>query len=296
MRIVKGSLKQGFIDPVTEALLQRLFLAGGNAVADTQARHGPVAVRFDSVDFSYERIPVLSNVSFHIHQNEFAALVGSNGSGKTTLLKLLLGLEKPVAGRIVLFEDAAGKGRERIGYVPQNAGFDPTFPVTVRSVVRMGRLRPSSRFFGKEDAEAVNEAMEKADIADLAERPYSALSGGQRRRVLVARALASRPSLLVLDEPAANMDSESEKRLFDTLGQLKGSTTILIVTHDTAFVSSLTDVAFCVAGGVSGCSIVRHRTEPAADAPHDLYGGSASRVRHDIDVPDSWCCEEGNPL
>lgn len=263
-------------------------------MSDMHTRNGPVAVRFDSVSFSYESIPVLSNVSFHIHQNEFAALVGSNGSGKTTVLKLLLGLEKPVSGRISLFGNSPGRGMERIGYVPQNAGYDSGFPVTVRSVVRMGRLRPSSRFFGKEDARAVQEAMEKADIAGLADRSYSALSGGQRRRVLVARALASRPSLLVLDEPTANMDIESEKRLFDTLGSLKGSTTILIVTHDSAFVSSLTDVAFCVAGGVRGCSVVRHRTEPAADAPHDLYGGSAARVRHDIEVPDVCCGEAEN--
>jgi len=141
----------------------------------------------------------------------------------------------------------------------------------------------------------VIEAMDRAEIADLASRPYSALSGGQRRRVLVARALASRPLLLVLDEPTANMDSESEDRLFRTLGLLKGSTTILIVTHDAGFVSSLTDVVFCVGDRTAdgkARTVVRHRTEPVDDAPPELYGGHAVKVRHDEDLPDSFCCGE----
>ena len=257
-------------------------------MSDMHTRNGPVAVRFDSVSFSYEHSCIV-HVSFYIHQMT-RRLVGRMAQQDN-------GPQPPRSGKTGVGPHQSVReltGRHGTDRLCTNAGYDSGFPVTVRSVVRMGRLRPSSRFFGKEDARAVQEAMEKADIAGLADRSYSALSGGQRRRVLVARALASRPSLLVLDEPTANMDVESEKRLFDTLGTLKGSTTILIVTHDSAFVSSLTDVAFCVAGGVRGCSVVRHRTEPAADAPHDLYGGSAARVRHDIEVPDVCCGEAEN--
>jgi len=260
-------------------------------------RRGPVVARFDAVCFSYGNVPVLSNAHFHIHAGEFVALVGANGAGKTTVLKLLLSLEKPVSGSVRLFEGFPDAGRDRIGYVPQHAGYDPSFPITVREVVRMGRLKALSRRYGDEDEQAVREALEKAEIVDLADRPYAALSGGQRRRVLVARALAARPLLLVLDEPAANMDAESEERLFRTLGALKGSTTILIVTHDTLFVSSLTDVVLCVGESPQargqGRTITRHRTEPAIAAPHELYGGNAVQVRHDVRMGDTEDCEEG---
>ncbi len=258
-------------------------------------RSGPVAIRFENVSFSYDSVPVLDAVNFHVHQGEFVALVGPNGSGKTTVLKLLLGLERPYRGTIDVFPEMDGAGRDRIGYVPQHASYDPTFPISVKEVVRMGRLKSGSRTYDAEDEAAVVEAMARAEIADLAARPYSALSGGQRRRVLVARALASRPLLLVLDEPTANMDAESEERLFRTLGLLKGSTTILIVTHDVGFVSSLTDIVFCVGDRTAdgkARTVVRHRTEPAENAPPDLYGGHAVKVRHDEDLPDSFCCGE----
>lgn len=259
-------------------------------------RKGPIDIRFENVSFSYGAIRVFENVNLHVHHGEFVALVGPNGSGKTTALKLLLGLEKPVSGSVVLFENIPGDGREKIGYVPQYSGDDPTFPITVHDVVRMGRLKSLSRKFAKDDGKAVADAMQFAEVTDLAKRLYSALSGGQRRRVMVARALASRPSLLILDEPTANMDSESEARLFKTLGSLKGSTTILIVTHDPTFVSSLTDVVFCVGDRKQtgeARTVVMHPTESVLDAPSDLFGGNPVKVRHNEELVDSCCCEEG---
>jgi zinc transport system ATP-binding protein len=265
--------------------------------------HGPAAprhpaghricLRFDRVSFSYGNLKVLENASFHIHQGEFIALVGPNGSGKTTALKLLLGLEQPVSGRIELFGTDAALGRNRIGYVPQQGAYDPSFPISVREAVRMGRLMPLSRKSGAEDKAAVEEALEQVEIADLAGRAYRALSGGQRRRVLVARALAARPELLILDEPTANMDSESEERLFHTLGKLKGNTTILIVTHDTGFVSALTDRALCLGSREAGAeySIVQHRTE----AEEEGHGVSAhgARIVHGESIPGDECNDNG---
>jgi len=265
-------------------------------VENGKTRSGPVAIRFDGVSFAYGPVGVLDSVNFHIHQGEFAALVGTNGSGKTTILKLLLGLEYPQSGKIVLFEESSKNSHALIGYVPQNVGFDPSFPISVREVVRMGRVSSLSRKWTAEDENATNEALEKCAVAELASRPYSALSGGQRRRVLVARALASQPKLLVLDEPTANMDRESEERLYCTLGKLKGTTTILIVTHDSGFVSALTDIVLCVGernGEGRAGTVVRHETAPTIDAPKVLYGGQVVKVRHDEIVPDTWKCEEG---
>jgi zinc transport system ATP-binding protein len=256
-----------------------------------------IAVKFDSVSFSYGALRVLQNVSFHIHRGEFVALVGPNGSGKTTVLKLLLGLEKPAAGKIELFGLPQGETpawRDRLGYVPQQPPADRSFPIAVHDVVRMGLLRPLKGYAPGGAKAAVKRALEQACLADLAERSYRALSGGQRRRVLVARALASQPDLLILDEPTANMDSESEARLFETLGALKGRTTILIVTHDTEFVSGMTDRALCLgydeprSPECEGRGMVQHRIEAALAAGH---GSQGARVLHSENIPADDCYE-----
>lgn len=250
-----------------------------------------VAIRFLDVSFSYEQVSVLDKASFHVHEGEFAAIVGQNGSGKTTVLKLIMGLERPSGGQVEVLGGSAYAARPHVGYVPQLPAYDPSFPVSVRDVVRMGVLHGLTE---KRGARAtVDRALERADVSDLADRPYGALSGGQRRRVLVARALASEPRLLVLDEPTANMDAASENRLYKVLGELKGSTTIVVVTHDTGFVSDLTDAVLCVGDRAgTGRSIVRHTAEPAEHAPPELYGGKAKRVLHDVSVPDPGRCKE----
>jgi zinc transport system ATP-binding protein len=253
-----------------------------------------IAVKFDAVSFSYGgSAPVLENVSFHIHRGEFVALVGPNGSGKTTVLKLLLGLEQPAAGRIELFgvPRAKAAGRDRIGYVPQQPPADQSFPISVRDVVRMGLLHPS-RGYAVEGKAVVLDALEQAGTTDLAARPYHALSGGQRRRVLVARALAARPDILVLDEPTANMDAESEKRLFETLGRLKGKTTVLIVTHDSGFVSVLTDRVLCLGDDERGQrGMVQHRIEAAEGGHRSGSGAQGARVLHGENIPADDCYE-----
>jgi zinc transport system ATP-binding protein len=276
-----------------------------------------IAIRFDQVSFSYGPVRVLEKASFHIHRGEFVALAGPNGSGKTTLLKLLLGLEQPSAGGIELFGRALRRGapaewRDRIGYVPQQPPADQSFPISVREVVRMGRLCPLGAYAAG-TGEAAGEAMEQAGIADLADRSYRALSGGQRRRVLIARALAAKPDILVLDEPTANMDSSSEGRLFETLGRLKTGgpsgaplsaitdtpppgpdrrITILIVTHDRHFVSALTDRVLCL-GDEAGhrYGIVQHRTEAAAGDSHRLSSPGSARVLHEENIPADECYE-----
>ena len=259
-----------------------------------------IAVKFDSVSFSYGETTVLENASFHIHRGEFVALVGPNGSGKTTVLKLLLGIERPAAGKIELFGVSCGSGivqggcawRDRLGYVPQQPPADQTFPISVRDVVRMGLLHPFCGYAGSEYV-LVEDALQQAGIADLGTRSYRALSGGQRRRVLVARALASRPEILILDEPTANMDSESETRLFDTLGGLKKNTTILIVTHDTEFVSVLTDRVLCLGDNEHHRrGFVQHRIGEAESGGGGHGGTPEARVLHGENIPADDCYEK----
>ncbi|ADY14574.1 metal ABC transporter ATP-binding protein [Sphaerochaeta globosa] len=249
--------------------------------------NAPIALQFSSVSFSYPALDVLEDVSFHFHTGEFIALVGPNGSGKTTLLKLILGLEEPQAGTISLLGQTPKKNRNRIGYVPQHASYDPTFPITVVEVVSMGLVSPTKR--GKREAMQKQAlwALKQVELESLASRSYSELSGGQRRRVLVARALCAKPSMLILDEPAANMDKESERRLYATLAHLKGETTILIVTHDMRQVSDLTDRVFCIDAhkeGKVGRTVVQHALENFDDG--------TKRILHDVQLSGDQCQKE----
>jgi zinc transport system ATP-binding protein len=256
-----------------------------------------VCLRFEEVSFSYGPVKVLEQASFHIHQGEFVALVGPNGSGKTTVLKLILGLETPQRGRVAILAGDRPLGRDRVGYVPQQAPADRSFPISVREVVRMGRLQGLGRAGDRvRGSAALEEALAQAEIVHLADRPYGALSGGQRRRVLVARALAAKPELLILDEPTANMDSGSEERLFQTLGKLKGNATILIVTHDPEFVSPLVDRALCMGGQEGGVwgSVVQHRIEAGDRAPGREFAGS--RILRRESIPGDFCDEPGEGL
>ena len=140
----------------------------------------------------------------------------------------------------------------------------------------------------KQELEQALWALGPVELAHLASRPYSDLSGGQRRRVLVARALCAKPSMLILDEPAANMDKESERRLYATLANLKGETTILIVTHDMRQVSDLTDRVFCIDAhkqGKVGRTVVQHALED--------YEDGTKRIRHDVHLSGDQCQKEG---
>ncbi|MDR1212143.1 MAG: ABC transporter ATP-binding protein [Spirochaetaceae bacterium] len=243
-----------------------------------------MALHFEDVSFSYGNLSVLNHTSFHIHQGEFIALAGPNGAGKTTILKLILGLERPSGGTVQVLGTSPGNARRRVGYVPQQAGFDEAFPITVEEVVLMGALRPLSRGLSGGGREAVQRAMTHTSTAGLSGRPYTALSGGQRRRVLVARALASEPELLILDEPTANMDLESEERLSHTLAGLKGAITILVVTHDMEFVSSLTNRVLCLERGAAQ-GVVQHKIV-------ELSGSGKAGVVHAVSIAGDACFEE----
>ena len=253
-----------------------------------------IVIRFNSVSFSYGDVRVIENASFHIHKSEFVSMVGPNGCGKTTVLKLLFGLETPDSGSIEIFGNTYTDKKRNViqnanlAYVPQMPPADKKFPITVRDIVRMGLLRPLKGYSSVNTA--VEEALEKAGITELAGKQYGSLSGGQKRRALVARALAANPQLLVLDEPTANMDSDSETRLYETLASCKGKTTILIVTHDTEFVTSLTDRVLCLGDGSR--SIVQHRIDfndhgVSHEGGEKHYG---ARVLHSENLPEDGCC------
>jgi zinc transport system ATP-binding protein len=199
--------------------------------------NAPVVVAED-VSFAYDGQPVLDHVSFQIGRGEFVALVGPNGSGKSTLIRILLGLLQPDEGRAVLLgSDPHGVGdRWRIGYVPQRPFLARDLPATVQEVVSAGRLARGGwwRIPSKRDREAVQHALDYVGLGELPERRVRELSGGQQQRVLIAKALASEPELLILDEPIAGVDAESQRLFRDALTHAvkEHDATVLLVSHE----------------------------------------------------------------
>lgn len=198
----------------------------------------PLAVELDKVDFAYERGPaVLRQVDLDVGSGEFLAIAGPNGGGKTTLLRIVLGLERPTGGRALLFGEPADRfgDRPRLGYLAQRAQLGVQAPATVREVVSAGRspLNPFGRL-NAADREAIDEAIERVGLAELAKRPLRSLSGGQQQRAFIAKALVAGPKLLALDEPTAGVDVEAQEALADLLGRLHGElgVTILFVSHE----------------------------------------------------------------
>jgi zinc transport system ATP-binding protein len=190
------------------------------------------------VSFSYGREPVLRDVSLEIDPGEFVALVGPNGSGKSTLLRVLLGVLRVQDGTVRLFgqEPRRLRDRWRVGYVPQRLAVPPDLPATVEEVVRAGQLarrgwwRPASA----RDRADVDHALDAVAMRPARDRPLRELSGGQQQRVLIAKAFVGGPELLVLDEPIAGVDVESQQLFRDSLMHLveRHGTTVLLVSHE----------------------------------------------------------------
>lgn len=182
---------------------------------------------------------ILSNISLEIFRSEYIAIIGPNGGGKTTLIRMLLGLEKPTSGEVKIYGKKLSNFKEwhKIGYVGQRASHvDASFPATVLDIVKMGRTSQRSMFgaFSKLDNQLVNDAMLKMDILDLKDKMIGTLSGGQRQRAMIARALASKPEILILDEPNTGVDAVSQKKFYALLRELnkKEGITIVFITHD----------------------------------------------------------------
>lgn len=206
------------------------------------------AIDTNGVWFSYDKTPVLEDVTLTLRQGDFLGILGPNGGGKTTLLKLLLGMLKPDKGTIRILGEAPHDANHRVGYVPQNTDFNTTFPISVMDVALMGRLSRSriGKWYSGDDRAKVQDALKKAGIWDLRHNPIGRLSGGQRQRVFIARALATEPEILFLDEPTASVDPEFEIDLFDFLRELNRKVTIVAITHDVGVISRHVKSVACV--------------------------------------------------
>ena len=176
----------------------------------------------------------LSDVSFSIDSGERVAVIGPNGAGKSTLFRAIVGLLQFTHGHISIFGADCYSSHIYVGYVPQESEIDWTFPVSVYDVVMMGRSRHIGwcRWPGKSDRAIVNDILDHLSLADLGKRQISELSGGQRRRVFIARALAQDARVLLMDEPFSGVDQHAEGEIVEALEILtRHGITILLSTH-----------------------------------------------------------------
>jgi ABC-type Mn2+/Zn2+ transport system ATPase subunit len=218
-------------------------LAGVTHLTQTEAASRPafrdehVALALTHISSGYGQGPdVLDDVSFSVMRGERVAVVGPNGAGKSTLFKVIVGLLPHRTGDVLVHGHSHHAGDcPSIGYVPQREAVDWRFPVSVMDVVLMGRVREIGwlRWPGRHDRRAAQEALEQVGLAHLASQPIADLSGGQQQRVFIARALAQRADVLLLDEPFSGVDLEAQAAIFEILDQLREQhVTVLISTHD----------------------------------------------------------------
>jgi len=191
----------------------------------------------------YESTVALQNISCQIEQGDFVGLVGPNGGGKTTLAKTILGLLSSREGKIILFGQDSARFNEwqKIGYLPQkHTGLNPLFPANVGEVVSLGLLSAKKRpkKINKSDWQEIDDLLKDIGIFDLKSKLISQLSGGQQQKAMLARALISKPEILILDEPSTALDPNSREQFFTRLEKLnkEAKTTIILITHDTGYI------------------------------------------------------------
>jgi manganese transport system ATP-binding protein len=226
------------------------------------------AIEVRGVTVRYGDVLALNDVSLNVEAGRVTGLIGMNGSGKSTLFKMILGMVRPAFGSVALggMDSASARRRGLVGYVPQSEDVDWTFPVSVRDVVMMGRYGAQGlmRRARQVDRDAVDDALQRVELTDLADRQIGQLSGGQRKRAFVARGIAQGAGILLLDEPFAGVDKRSEATIVRLLRELAASgDTVLVSTHDLHALPELADEAVLLLRRVLFHGSVAEALEPA---------------------------------
>lgn len=258
-----------------------------------------IAVKICGISVKYRKTEVLSNICLDIRRGEYLAIIGPNGGGKTTLLKTVLGLIKPSGGEIEILGKKGTGNASKIGYVPQFAAMDRRFPISVLETVMTAFLKGGMhplRVFTDNDRKKAITFLARVGIDELADKQISELSGGEFQRLLIARALAADPEILLLDEPTASVDPASRNNIYSLLNSLhQQGMTVVMVTHDLMAVSSSVGRIAClnrtlvyhgepklteeVCTAMYGCPVdliahgVPHRVLDSHSHLHDCDGG-----------------------
>lgn len=238
---------------------------------------------------SYDSRIIWSEANFTVNRGEFIGLLGSNGAGKTTLFKVLLGLIKPAGGSLELLGTTPRKGSMSVGYVPQKHPIDSDSRIDALEYVRLGLMASGSGFSRRgraaQERTAAMEALKLVDSESLAHRPISELSGGEVQRIFLAQALISKPQLLLLDEPLANLDIRRESQLVHLIGSIvkKENVSVILIAHDiNPLLSEIDRIIYIangkVAAGTANKVITSEGLSKLYDAPIEVIRDSKGRV------------------
>jgi zinc transport system ATP-binding protein len=260
---------------------------------------GEVVIDLRDAAFGYGERAVLTDATLRIGRGEIVAVVGPNGSGKSTLMKGILGLNERVSGSVTLFGVPANDlhDRARLGYVPQRHTLSASVRATAEEIVATGRL-PRIGWLGRlraTDRQIVARSLDVVGLADRAATEVSTLSGGQQRRVLIARALAGQPDVLIMDEPTAGVDAASQHVLADVLHRLvERDVTMVIVTHELGALERLLSRIVVIDGGrirfdgtpgeYAAARDTVHHDHDSHHHDHELDGHRASMAHGPLDL------------
>ena len=239
------------------------------------------AVHIDDLSVYYGQTPAIADVCFDISDGEYLGIIGPNGGGKSTLLKAILGLVPISSGTVQVYGGRPGNNQSVVGYVPQFSSLDKRFPITLGEVVLTGRLKKGlSPFFSytQEDHDFSQQLIKRVGLEGLENRQISALSGGEFQRMLIARALAVNPKLLLLDEPTASVDAASRDQIYELLAELNESMTIILVTHDLLAVSSHVHMLACLNRRL----IYHGEPQLTENIVNSLYGCPVDLIAHGV--------------
>jgi zinc/manganese transport system ATP-binding protein len=243
------------------------------------SEEGSELLRVEDIDVAIDGREILTDVNFRIDHGEFTGLIGANGSGKTTLFRVILGLQSPVRGQVTVHGEALSRSNRSIGYVPQKLLLDPDMPIRARDLVALGIDGNRYGFVRRTRADhlAVDEMLNAVDAQAFADRKVGGLSGGEQQRVLIAHALVSRPELLLLDEPLANLDPGSAQEIISLLHQVarQQHVAIFLSAHEMNPLLPVMDRVVYVANGHVASGTTEEVVRP--DVLSALYG-------HHVDV------------
>lgn len=235
-----------------------------------------LAIELNNVTAGYQSgKPTIIDINLQVEEKEFLGIIGPNGGGKTTLLKVILGLVKPWKGKVLIRGKKISSSDYQIGYVPQFSQFDKNYPIIVKDVISMG-LRTkffSSKKTHKSKMQMVKSVLEKVNLLSKLDEQIGHLSGGEQQRVLIARALATNPQILILDEPTASIDTQTGESIYELLTELNKEKTIVLVSHDVGAISRSVKKIACMNKKLvyhNSKEITKEMLEDAYHCPIDL--------------------------
>ncbi len=240
-----------------------------------------IAVHVENLTVYYGKTPAVTEINLDVEDGEYLGIIGPNGGGKSTLLKAILGLIPITSGEITIYGKPLAQNRSLVSFVPQFSSIDKLFPITLREVVLSGKLKAELKPFfrySRQDKMEVEALLQKVGILELANRQIAELSGGEFQKMLIARALAVKPKLLLLDEPTASVDTNSSSQIYSLLADLNQNMTIILVTHDLLAISSQVHRLACLNNHL----VYHGEPELSEGVVNTMYGCPVDLIAHGV--------------